>query len=71
MPTDPLAGLGLRPSFFRLYASWLVPRYIPDLDLPQDTPALWNFDWGGTHTCRAAQEINFKDKGNSELCTTL
>ena len=25
----PLAGLGLRPSFCRLYASWLVPRNIP------------------------------------------
>ena len=25
-------------------------------DLPQDIPALWNFDWGsGTQTCRAAQ----------------
>ena len=29
MPPDPLAGLGLRPSFCRLYASWLVPRNIP------------------------------------------
>ena len=29
MPPDPLAGLGLRPSFCRLYASWLVPWNIP------------------------------------------
>ena len=29
MPPDPLVGLGLRPSFHRLYASWLVPRNIP------------------------------------------
>ena len=31
MPPDPLAGLGLRPSFCRLYASWMVPRNIPAL----------------------------------------
>ena len=32
MPPDPLAleGLGLRPSFCRLYTSWLVPRNIPE-----------------------------------------
>ena len=32
MPPDPLAlaGLGLRPSFCRLYASWLVARNIPE-----------------------------------------
>ena len=31
------------------------------------TPALWNFHWGSSHTCRAAQEIKFNDKVNSEL----
>ena len=31
IPPDPPAGLGLRPSFCRLYASWLVPRNIPDV----------------------------------------
>ena len=33
MPPDPLQGLGLRPSFYRLYASWLVPRNIPGIRL--------------------------------------
>ena len=28
-PRTPLVGLGLRPSFCRLYASWQVPRNIP------------------------------------------
>ena len=38
-----------------------------NLDLLQDTLALWNFDWGMSHTWRGVQEAKLKDKVKSEL----
>ena len=42
MPPDPPSGLGLRPSFCRLYASWLLPRNIPDIVL---CSKIYNCSW--------------------------
>ena len=36
LPRTPLAGLGLRPSFGRMYASWMVPRNIPGTDISSE-----------------------------------